>query len=66
MSAEDYRTIRDQIEQNMGQKLNEAEFQQVIAEICRNRPFFDTSKKQMAVNLGGQIYTSNEEMCANQ
>ena len=65
ISQEDFRKIKEQLEENTGQKLNEAQIQDLIAEIYRNGPFFDSNRKQVAVNLNGQVYTSNEEICTN-
>lgn len=65
ISQEDFRKIKEQLEGSTGQKLNEAQIQDLITEIYRNGPFFDTNKRQVAVNMNGQVYTSTEELCPN-
>lgn len=62
MAQEDFLKIKEQLEQSTGQKLSESQIHDLLAEIYRSKPFLDQHKKQVAVNIHGQVYTSNEEM----
>ena len=45
ISQEDFRRLKEQLEENTGQKLKEEQIQELIAEIYRNGPFYDTNRK---------------------